>query len=216
MVIARALVQALRDAGHRRRHRRHAAEPLRPAGLGLPRHLADRRRVDRRRADRPGDQPALSELRGAASAARVLAEPHDARVLRPVGPVQRRRWGRPALARSGCAARADPRRRSLPADAQRLPAVRPVADHPAAAGDVAGAALDGAVSAGAAAAVPLRRVRRLRVHGVAADAAEARRPADRGAGAARGAPGSARSSPATAKSAIGCRRSSRGSASRTA
>ena len=45
---------------------------------------------------------------------------------------------------------------------------------------------DGAVSAGATAGVSLRRVRRLRVHGVAADRAQARRSAGAGARSARG------------------------------
>ena len=47
--------------------------------------------VERRPADRPGHQPALSELRRAASAPRLLAQSHDARVLRSVGSLQRRR-----------------------------------------------------------------------------------------------------------------------------
>ena len=87
MVIARSLVQALRDGRSRRRSRRHAAEPLRTSGVGVCRDLAHRCRLERRTADRSGHQPALSELRRAPSAPRVLAEPHDARVLRSVGPV---------------------------------------------------------------------------------------------------------------------------------
>ena len=55
MVIARELVRALREAGHRGRDHRDAAEPLRPSGLGVLRDLADRRRHHRRPADRSGD-----------------------------------------------------------------------------------------------------------------------------------------------------------------
>ena len=67
--------------------------------------------------------------------------------------------------------------RSAAADAQRRPPVRAVEDHPEAARDVAVAAQHGALSAGAAAAVPLRPLWRLHLHGVAAHAAEAHRPA---------------------------------------
>ena len=91
MVIARALAQALREAGHDGRHRRHAAESVRAAGAAyLATWLTDVG-VERRAADRPGDQPALSELRRPASAPRVLAESHDARVLRPVASRSARR-----------------------------------------------------------------------------------------------------------------------------
>ena len=86
MVIARSLVQALRDAGHEadvvvtpqnrfgRQASAYVATWLTDVGSsgGEP--------------DRSGHQPALSELRRAPPAARVLAEPHDARVLRSVGP----------------------------------------------------------------------------------------------------------------------------------
>ena len=85
----RALAGAGAARGRPRgRHRRHAAEPVRASGVGLRRDLADRRRPERGAPHRSGHQPALSELRRAASAPRVLAEPHDARVLRPVGPIQ--------------------------------------------------------------------------------------------------------------------------------
>ena len=94
MVIARSLAAGAARRRARGRHRRHAAEPVRPPGLGLPRDLADRCRSERRPPDRPGHQPALSELRRAACPPRVLAEPHDARVLRSVGSLQRRRSAR--------------------------------------------------------------------------------------------------------------------------
>ena len=88
MVIARSLVTALRAAGHE-------ADIIvtpqnrfgRQASAYLATWLTDVER-ERRRARRSGDQPALSELRRPASAARLLAEPHDARVLRPVGAIQ--------------------------------------------------------------------------------------------------------------------------------
>ena len=90
MVIARSLVQALREAGH-------AADIIvtpqnrfgRQASAYLATWLTDVGST-RRAADRSGDQPALSELRRAAPESRLLAEPHDARVLRPVASVQRR------------------------------------------------------------------------------------------------------------------------------
>ena len=91
MVIARSLAQALRDAGH---EADIVVTPQnrfgRQASAYIATWLTDVGQ-QRRAPDRPGDQPALSELRGAASAARVLAEPHDARVLRPVGSLQLRR-----------------------------------------------------------------------------------------------------------------------------
>ncbi len=89
LVIARSLVAALRDAGPRGRSGGDAAEPVRPAGGGLPGDVADRRRPDARRsAHRPGHLAALPELRRPAPPPRVLAAAPDARVLRPVGRVQ--------------------------------------------------------------------------------------------------------------------------------
>ncbi len=81
LVIARSLVAALRDGGPPGRPGGDAAEPVRAAGGGLSGDVADRRRPDARRsAHRPGHLAALSQLRRAASAARVLAAASDARV----------------------------------------------------------------------------------------------------------------------------------------
>ena len=126
--------------GTTRRHHRHAAEPVRPAGVGVPGDVADRCRYDRGQADRSGDQPALSELCGAAPEARVLAESHHARVLRSVGSRSARGSARAGRIKERVRTTVDPRGRSLPADAQRHATVRAVADDSAAAGDVAGAA----------------------------------------------------------------------------
>ncbi len=87
MVIARSLVQALRDAGHE-------AEVVvtpqnrfgRQASAYFATWLTDVGSSGGQRIDQV-DQPALSELRRATPAARVLAESHDARVLRSVGSV---------------------------------------------------------------------------------------------------------------------------------
>ena len=89
MVIARSLAQALREAGH---EADIVVTPQNRFGRQASAYLATWLTdvgTERRAPHRSGDQPALSELRRAASAARVLAEPHDARVLRPVGPLQR-------------------------------------------------------------------------------------------------------------------------------
>ncbi len=147
MVIARSLVQALREAGH-------DAEVVvtpqnrfgRQASAYLATWLTDVGSSGGR-ADRPGDQPAVSELRRTPPASRLLAESHDARVLRSVGP-RFSRPAEPAGARQGeRPPPPDPRRRSLSADAERHPALRAVAHDAEPAGDVAGAAVDGALSA---------------------------------------------------------------------
>ena len=49
LVIARSVVDALREAGHDAGLMRHAAEPFRAAGVGVPGHLAHRRRRGARR-----------------------------------------------------------------------------------------------------------------------------------------------------------------------
>ena len=91
MVIARSLVEALREAGH---HADIIVTPQnrfgRQASAYLATWLTD---VDDggRPRDRPGDQPALSELRGSPPEARLLAQSHDAGVLRPVGLASARR-----------------------------------------------------------------------------------------------------------------------------
>ena len=158
MVIARSLVQALREAGH-------SADIIvtpqnrfgRQASAYVATWLTDVG-VQRRTADRPGDQPPVSQLRGASSPPRLLAESHHARVLRPVAAIHQR----PGPDRAGegeCAPRAHPARGSISAHAERAAALRPVAHDSAAAGDVAGAASDGALPAATAAAVSLRRLR---------------------------------------------------------
>ena len=82
--------------------------------------------------------------------------------------------------------RVDPRRRSVPADAQRHAAVRAVADDPGAARRIRRHSVGGAVPAAAAARVPLRRLRRLHLRRVAAHAAQADGPARPRAGRAGG------------------------------
>src|SRR4051812_12613154 len=87
-------------------------------------------------ADRSGDQSAVSELRRSTSEARLLAESHDAGVLRPLGPIQ---WW-PGCGRAHqrtCAETCDSRRRSIPADAECVAALRTVADDSASTGDLA-------------------------------------------------------------------------------
>ena len=46
MVIARSLVAGAPRRRALRRHHRHAAEPVRPPGVRVPRDLADRRRIE--------------------------------------------------------------------------------------------------------------------------------------------------------------------------
>ena len=130
--------------------------------------------IERRPADRSGDLPALPELRRAAPASRVLAEPHDARVLRPVASLHATVSARQARRRSACGGR-------LIHGADRYLLTRNVTQLFVQSRtiqqrlrDVARAAHRRALSAAAAARVPLRRLRRLRVHGVAAHAAQAR------------------------------------------
>ena len=106
-----------------RRHRHDAVESVRPPGPGVSGELADRRRHDRDgRAGRSGHLAAVSELRRPASPARVLARAHDARVLRPLGPVLLEDVA--AGPRQGTrAACADPARRHLLLQAPRQEAV---------------------------------------------------------------------------------------------
>ena len=88
MVIARSLVQALREAGH---DADVVVTPQnrfgRQASAYVATWLTDVGSSDGH-PHRSGHQPALPELRGAPSAPRVLAESHDARVLRSVAEVQ--------------------------------------------------------------------------------------------------------------------------------
>ena len=187
LVIARALERALDEAGHRAGLVTTPSNRFGRQGAGVPRQLADRRRHDgRRRARRSGHHAAVSELRGAASAARLLAEPHDARVLRPLG----------RLLVAGCRRRGGSRRRVRrtlihAADTYFFThhvdeAVRAVRSRPRPAARVERRRRRGAAPAAAAARVPVRRLRRLSVLRVAADAAQARRSRPAGAGATGG------------------------------
>ena len=181
--VARARAQR---RGSSRRHRHHAIESLRPAGPGVFRELADRRGRHRHgRARRSDRVHAVSELRGAASEARVLAGAHDARVLRLVGsifrravapgPDQRARATGPRSCRRHLLLQASRdedvhhlRRGARPADAMERRHGR------------------GAASATAPAQLSMRRVRRLRVRRVAPHGAEARGSGPAGARATRG------------------------------
>jgi hypothetical protein len=88
LVIARALVAALQQAGHeadlvltpQNRFGRQGSRTWR-TGSPMSAHV-------RRPADRSRHLAAVPQLRRATSGARVLAEPHDARVLRPLGSLQ--------------------------------------------------------------------------------------------------------------------------------
>ncbi len=137
------------------RHHRDAAEPVRTSGVRLHRDLADGRDDGGRARDRPGDQPALSELCGSPSEACLLAQSHDAGVLRSLGLLQRHALLEGPDQRTGPSP-GDAPRRSVSARAQRLEAVRAVRDGRAAARDVAGTEVAGPVSAGAPARLPLR------------------------------------------------------------
>ncbi len=128
LVIARELTRALREAGH---DAHIVVTPQNRFGRQASAYLATWLTdvgIERRTADRPGDQPALSELRRPASPARVLAESHHARVLRPLGSVQRVAESPQGLLKERVRRSLIQRGRSLPADAERDPAVRSVAD----------------------------------------------------------------------------------------
>src|SRR3989304_9362393 len=72
-------------AGPPRGDREDTPEPIRPSVRGVSRDLPHRRRRERgRHARRPRHLSPLSELRRTPSEARLLAQPPDARVLRPV------------------------------------------------------------------------------------------------------------------------------------
>ncbi len=180
MVIARSLVQALRDAGH-------DAEVVvtpqnrfgRQASAYFATWLTDVGSSGGQR-DRSGDQPALSELRRPPPAPRVLAESHDARVLRSLGSVSVA--PEPAGARQGdaCAARlihaAD--RYLLTRNVDRLfVQSRTIQNRLAMWPELRSTVL---YPPPPQRAVSLRRLRRLHLHGVAADAAQARRSARAG------------------------------------
>ena len=140
MVIARALVQALREAGH---HADIIVTPQNRFGRQASAYLATWLTDVGTSDGEPIDQ--VISLRYPSYAvrhpeSRVLAESHDARVLRPVGPVQRdaeRRRPRSRSASGGALIHAADRY-LLTQNVDRL--FVQSRDDPAAAGDVAGAA----------------------------------------------------------------------------
>ena len=173
MVIARSLVQALRDAGH-------SADIIvtpqnrfgRQASAYVATWLTDVGSSD----GQPIDQ--VISLRYPSYAVRhpnhVCWLNHTMREYYDLWPRFTSGLGRIGRDEGECAPRAHPARGPLPAHAERPAALRPVAHDSAAAGDVAGAASDRALPAATAATVSLRRVGRLRVHGLETHAAEAR------------------------------------------
>ena len=133
MVIAEETAAALRRAGHRAEV---LVTPQNRFGRQLSRvpvHVADGRGRDRGRpAGGPGDLLPLPVLRRAPPAARLLAQPPHARVLRPVGALHARAWGARAGSRRACAGGSSTPSTAA-ADAQRDPPGRAVADDPGAA-----------------------------------------------------------------------------------
>src|SRR5207249_4791225 len=126
----------------------------------------------RRREGGSGDQPAVPELRGAPPRARLLVEPSDARVLRPLAAAhglnltgEFREGKHPADA--------DSRGRLVAAHEERDEAVRAVAHSSTPARGRAWHQAGRLVAASAAASVSLRRLWQLHLHGVASHAAEA-------------------------------------------
>src|SRR5439155_17331105 len=133
---------------------RHATEPVRPPAFRVSGDLAHRRGGDGgRTARRPGHLAAFPVLRGAPSAARLLAEPPDARVLRPVGAL-RARPGTQGTPQGGRAAPDVSHRRSVAPDAQRDAARGSVADDPGPAAALRGDPERAALSTAAGAGVP--------------------------------------------------------------
>ena len=190
MVIARALVQALRGEGH---HADVIVTPQnrfgRQAAAYAATWLTDVGMSDGQPIDR------VISLRYPSYAVR---HPHHVCWLNHTMREYYDLWPRlsSGLGRLGLAKERVRRRLTHAADRYLLTrnvanAVRAVADGAATAGDVARTAQHGAVSAAAAARIPLRRLRRLRLHGVAPDAAQACRPAAPGAGDRRRARASA-------------------------
>ncbi len=188
LVIARELVRACRDSGHdadlvvtpQNRFGRQGAAYLASwlTDVGVS---ADGRAVDHVISLRyPG-------LRGAPSAPHLLAQSHHARVLRPVDAVHRAAvMAQPP--QGGDAPPPDPRRRPALPDARRAAALRHLGHRAGAAPALERPRLDRAASAGSGPRLPLRGLRGLHLRGVAPDAAQALRPAARGAGAAGGQP----------------------------
>ena len=162
-----------------------AAEPVRPAGRGVPGDLADGRRDGAgRRPHRPGDHAAVPGLRACGTRRRSAGSRTGCASTTTSGmtfsatltPMQRPKERDPPPA--------DPRRRPLLPDAPRPEAVRHLGRDPGAARALGRDPVHGAAPAAAAARLPLRRLRRLHLRGLAADAAEAARPAGAGAGRA--------------------------------
>ena len=83
---SKAAISSSRDRSCRRPRGRSRRAARRHADFGFGRQARPTSRTTARDVERrrPGDQPAVSELRGPAPPPRVLAESHDARVLRPV------------------------------------------------------------------------------------------------------------------------------------
>ena len=148
MVIARELTRALREAGHDAHIIVTPQNALRPAGVGLPRDLADRRHLDRRA---PIDQ--VISLRYPSYAVRhrrhVCWLNHTMREYYDLWDVVQRHAEREGAAEGARPEDVHSRGRSVSADA-RVAAVRAVEDGPAADCGLAVGELDGPVSSGAA------------------------------------------------------------------
>ena len=139
-----------------------------------------------RRAGRPGDQLPLSELRRAAPGARLLAEPPDAGVLRPLGRVPRDADARPSSVKERRPAAADSRADRGCSRGTSRGCSRSRGRSRRGSQRLGGIPSEVLYPPPPPAAVPLRRLRRLHLRRLAADEAEAARPAGAGAGAAGG------------------------------
>ena len=180
LVIARSLVAAAREQGHTR-------TLVVTPDFGFGRTFATYRANwswDVTGVDQVISPP-VSELRRRPSGARVLAQPHHARVLRLVARVCGVDLGEGA-GEGERQAVPDPSRRlvaaAIPAHAGR----RAVAHDPAPVARRPGRPRGCVVAAAPAARVPMRRVRRLHPRRLAADAHEAPRSVDPRAGGTRG------------------------------
>ena len=112
----------------------HAAEPLRPPALGLPRHLAHRRGRDRGRPSRrPGDLASASRRTPSATRSHVCWLNHRMREYYDLWERFTRGLGRKGRLEGGRAPAALPRARPAAAHAQRDAARRAVAHDPGAA-----------------------------------------------------------------------------------
>ncbi len=185
MVIARSLVEALRDAGH---PADIVVTPQNRFGRQAAAYLATWLTDVGSAEGRPIDQ--VISLRYPSYAVRhpnhVCWLNHTMREYYDLWPRFSGGLGDLARFKEGVRRRDDSRRGPLSARPQRPPAVRAVEDRPGAAGDVAGAASTVLYPPPPPRAYRLRRLRRLRFHGVAADRAQARRPARRALATAGG------------------------------